>query len=160
MIKQKDLFLRNYKAFLPRLEKLPYTHRYWGMFRDQYFPTEEVIDERVVRMILNQVQIVINRTENQTEEEFDDCDCNKRMCFSFHNPDYPVIRESLMSSQRIKYTIIDDIKEKYKVELINENELDNPLIINQDFLLGGIKVETRFKDNTRKQVESFIEEEK
>jgi hypothetical protein len=155
----KQATLRNYEVFMPILESLPYTHRYWSELRSQYFPQEEIVDERVAGLILAQLTNVLNRVADMTDEFFDDCECKKKPCLMFHNQDYPVIQDfTLDEGYRLKTTILNDVQKKYKVEVIHENTLDNPLIIEQHIMYGGVKMETRFKDNNRQEIETVIEE--
>ena len=155
----KQATIRNYQVFMPILERLPYEHRYWNELRSQYFPHEEIVNERVANLILAQLTNVLNRVADMTDEFFDDCECKKKPCLMFHNQDYPVIQDfTLDEGYRLKTTILNDVQKKYKVEVIHENTLDNPLIIEQHIMYGGVKMETRFKDNNRQEIETVIEE--
>ena len=159
MISQKQIALRNYEVFFPILENLAYEHRYWDALRKEYFPHETIVDERVANLILTQITNIINNTNEMTDEEFDDSECVKTPCLKFHDQAHPVITEySLDQEYRLKNTILDDLKKKFKVELIHESELENPLIIEQHILYGGIKKETRYKDDARSGIETVFEE--
>jgi hypothetical protein len=159
-MKIKELIIENYEVFMPKLKTLPYTHRYWIAFRDKYFPHELVIDDRVARLIEAQLVNVLNRTRDMTDDEFEDCECSKKPCLAFHDPQYPIIRLcDLDEEYRLEYTPIEDNRNgKLKVKLINKSSLDNPLVLDQDIFYGNIKMENRYKDDTKKEIETVIEE--
>lgn len=144
---------------MPILKELPYTHRYWLEFRDQYFPNEPEVTASIANMIMSKLEIIINRVKDMTDDEFSDCECkDAKPCLAFHDPQYPVIIDfSLAKDLRQKVTLIDDSVPTVNVEVINKNTLENPLIIEQHYLYGGTKLEIRYTDQSETEIETVIE---
>jgi len=155
----KEATIINYEVFIPILKKLPYTHRYWLEFRDQYFPDEPEVNESVATNILAKLDEVLAGVKLMTPEEFEDCECEKKPCLMFHDHTKPIIMPfSLIAEYREQITLLDDSIPTFDLKIVHENDLTNPLIIEQHYLYGGIKRETRYTDETKQEIETIIEE--
>lgn len=159
-MRAKEATIRNYQHFLPILENLPYTHRYWLEFKEKYYPDEPELDDDVASRIITQISESLTKIHDMSDDEFDECDCIKKPCLAFHDPQHKIIREcNIDKNSRLEYTPQEDnVDGKIKVKLISKNDLDNPLVLSRDIFYGNIKHETRYKDNTETEIESVIEE--
>jgi len=107
----RELTIKNYTAFIPRLEKLPYTHRYWQEFYEKFIaPTSVSTQEKEnsSELIIAKMKLLLERIKKMTDKEFDEGDCSKRFCLLFHNPNKTIHLEEFLGDFRMTKSLVED----------------------------------------------------
>ena len=139
----KEATIKNYTAFIPVLKKLPLTHRYWHYFNNTDIKKGIEITQKEADIIIKDLEVMLLNIKKMTDEQFEDCNCDKVPCVLFHDPQYKVYKDGTET------TLIEDNKEA-STEVLNVEKIKD--ITERHYFYGGVMVEYTSKGLIWKEI--------